>query len=58
MSTPVYSVSSDTPIKDCLKKMLHYDVGRMTVVDKDNITGIVDRTDILRAFVMGTDTVQ
>ncbi|MEL4306422.1 HPP family protein [Methanococcoides sp. LMO-2] len=58
MSTPVYSVSSDTPIKDCLKQMLHYDVGRMTVVDKDRIAGIVDRTDILRTFVMGTDPVQ
>lgn len=58
MSTPVYSVSSDTPIRDCLKQMLHYDVGRITVVDEERIKGIVDRTDILRAFVMGTDPVQ
>lgn len=58
MSTPVYSVSPDTPVKDCLKQMLHYDVGRITVLDKDRIMGIVDRTDILRIFVMGIDPVQ
>lgn len=58
MSTPVYSVSADTSVKDCLEKMLHYDVGRMTVLDKDRIIGIVDRTDILQAFVMGTGPVQ
>ncbi|SES98228.1 CBS domain-containing protein [Methanococcoides vulcani] len=58
MSTPVYTVSADTSVKECLEKMLHYDVGRMTVLDKDRIVGIVDRTDILRAFVMGTDPVQ
>ncbi|MGM0770786.1 MAG: CBS domain-containing protein [Halobacteriota archaeon] len=58
MSTPVYSVSSETPIKDCLRQMLHYDVGRMTVVNEDRIAGIVDRTDVLQAFVMGIDPVQ
>ncbi|WP_135610211.1 CBS domain-containing protein [Methanococcoides sp. AM1] len=58
MSTPVYAVSADTSVKECLEKMLHYDVGRITVLDNDRIVGIVDRTDILRAFVMGTDPVQ
>ncbi|WP_440953073.1 CBS domain-containing protein [Methanococcoides sp. FTZ1] len=58
ISTPVYSVSPDTPIKDCLKKMLHYDVGRITVVDKNRIAGIVDRTDLMRTFVTGIDPAQ
>lgn len=56
MSTPAYTVVSDTDLKDCLEKMLHYDVGRLTVVDNERIIGIVDRSDILRASLNGANS--
>ncbi|ABE52652.1 CBS domain-containing protein [Methanococcoides burtonii] len=49
MSTPAYTVLSDTSVKECVEKMLHYDVGRLTVVNDGKVIGIVSRTDILRA---------
>jgi predicted transcriptional regulator len=49
MSTPAYTVASDTSVKECIEKMLHYDIGRLTVVNVGKVIGIVARTDILRA---------
>lgn len=50
MSTPAYSIKQDTSVKECTEKILHYDIGRLTVVVGDKPIGIVDRSDLLRAY--------
>ncbi|APH38622.1 CBS domain-containing protein [Methanohalophilus halophilus] len=50
MSTPAYSIKQDTSVKECTEKVLHYDIGRLTVAVEDKPVGIVDRSDLLRAY--------
>jgi len=54
MSTPPYTVSQDTPILKAIEMMLHYDTGRVIVVNGKTPVGIVDRQDVLRACLVGT----
>ncbi|MCL7411110.1 MAG: CBS domain-containing protein [Methanosarcinaceae archaeon] len=54
MSTPAYTISQDTPISKAIEMMLHYDTGRVSVVNGTKLIGIVDRRDVLRACLIGT----
>ena len=54
MSTPPYTISQDTPILKAIEMMLHYDTGRVIVVNGKTPMGIVDRQDVLRACLIGT----
>ena len=54
MSTPPYTISQDTPILKAIEMMLHYDTGRVIVVNGKTPIGIVDRQDVLRACLVGT----
>ena len=54
MSTPIYTISHDTPISKAIEMMLHYDTGRVSVVNGKELIGIVDRRDGLRACLIGT----
>ncbi|MFP4654944.1 MAG: HPP family protein [Methanohalobium sp.] len=49
MSTPTYTINPDTYITEAIDKVIHYDVGRLTVVNNDKVVGIVDRNDLLEA---------
>lgn len=49
MSTPTYTITSDTSISEAIDKIIYYDVGRLTVVNNNKIVGIVDRNDLLEA---------
>jgi CBS domain-containing protein len=54
MSTPAYTITEDTPIQKAIEMILHYDIGRLTVVNNKRVVGIVDRYDLLHAFMVGT----
>ena len=48
MARGVIAVTPETPVVDVLRIMGAKDIGRVPVVDKDRIVGIVTRTDILK----------
>ena len=54
MSTPAYTITEDTPLHKAIEMILHYDIGRLTVVNNKRVEGIVDRYDLLHAFMVGT----
>ncbi len=51
MSKPAYTLSSQTTLKDAIQAFLKLDVGRLSVVDNNKLVGIVDRNDIIKAFI-------
>lgn len=51
MSSPAYSLSSNTSLKDAIKAFIKLDVGRLSVVNGKTLVGIVDRNDIIKAFI-------
>jgi CBS domain-containing protein len=52
MSTPTYTLSENDSIRSAIEMILHYDVGRVTIVnDQGKVSGIVDRQDLLRVVV-------
>lgn len=48
MTTDVISISPETPVSEIQKMVVEYDVGRLPVVERGRLVGIVSRTDILR----------
>jgi CBS domain-containing protein len=48
MRRGVIAVAPETPVMDVLRIMGAKDIGRVPVVDKDRLVGIVTRTDILK----------
>ena len=48
MRRGVIAVAPETPVMDVLRIMGAKDIGRVPVVDKDKLVGIVTRTDILK----------
>lgn len=51
MSTPVYSVTPETTIKDAVSLMMEHDIGRLPVERKGKLVGIVDRYDLTEAVI-------
>lgn len=51
MSTPAYSLSPEAGLKEAIQAFLKLDVGRLSVVNDGKLVGIVDRNDIIKAFV-------
>jgi CBS domain-containing protein len=50
MSTPSYNISPEASIRDAIEMMIKYDVGRLCVVDRDKLVGIIDRHDFVGAY--------
>lgn len=48
MTAPVRTIEPNTPLPDIELMMVTYDIGRLPVVDRGQLVGIVTRTDILR----------
>lgn len=48
MKRKIISVTPDTGIKDLQRIMIKHDVGRLPVVEGENMIGIVTRSDVLR----------
>ena len=51
MSTPAYILSEEDSIEQAKEMIVRYDIGRITVVSGTRVVGIVDRQDLLNAFV-------
>ena len=51
MSTPAYHISSDANLKEAIQTFLKLDIGRISVVNDGKLVGIVDRNDIIKAFI-------
>ncbi|MDK2781139.1 MAG: hypothetical protein PWR13_167 [Archaeoglobi archaeon] len=51
MTSPVQTISPDSPVKEALELMRKLDIGRLPVVDeKRRLLGIVDRYDIIKCY--------
>lgn len=51
MSSPLYSLKPTASVAEAIEFMLKHDVGRVSVVDGGRITGIVDRSDLIRCYL-------
>ncbi len=52
MSTPAYTLSETDSIQSAIEMIIHNDIGRVTIVnEKDKVSGIVDRQDLLESIV-------
>ena len=52
MSTPTYTLSENDSIQKAIDMIIHQDIGRVTIVnEKDRVSGIVDRQDLLESIV-------
>jgi len=51
MSTPAYSLSQDAGLREAIHTFLKLDIGRISVVNDGKLVGIVDRNDIIKAFI-------
>lgn len=51
MSSPAYTLSSQTTLQEAIQAFLKLDVGRLSVVSNGDLIGIVDRNDIIKAFI-------
>jgi len=48
MTTRLQTIAPDTPLPEIESLMVTYDIGRLPVLDGENLVGIVTRTDVLR----------
>ncbi len=52
MSTPTYTLSESDSVQSAIKMIIHYDIGRVTIVNGNGkISGIIDRQDLLESIV-------
>jgi CBS domain-containing protein len=51
MSTPAYSLSSEAMLAEAIQAFLKLDVGRISITNDGKLVGIVDRNDIIKAFI-------
>lgn len=51
MSTPAFTTTPDALLKDVIRTMMHLDVGRLCVVNQKKLVGIIDRHDMVRAYI-------
>jgi CBS domain-containing protein len=51
MRTPVISVSPDCSIEEATDLLLKFNIGRLAVVEDGSLVGIVDREDIIKAYL-------
>jgi len=51
MSTPVYSLPPEATLEEAIHAFLKLDVGRISITNDGKLVGIVDRNDIIKAFI-------
>jgi CBS domain-containing protein len=51
MSSPLYSIKPEDSIRTAIELMLKHKVGRMSVVDGEELVGIVDRSDLIKSYL-------
>ncbi len=55
MTSPAVVVTADTAVREAARIMSERQINRLPVIDRDQLTGIVTRADIVRAFVRTDD---
>ncbi|WP_135605738.1 HPP family protein [Methanococcoides sp. NM1] len=53
MSTPIYATLPETSISKAIEMVLHYDIGRLIIINDSKMMGIVGRHDLLKACLVG-----
>ncbi|WP_340819330.1 CBS domain-containing protein [Methanolobus sp. WCC4] len=48
MSTPLYSISSTTPVSKAIKSLVDHNIGRICVTEDSRLVGMVDRFSLLK----------
>lgn len=51
MRTPVISVSKECSVEEAVDLMLKFDIGRLAVVENGVLVGIIDREDVIKAYI-------
>lgn len=51
MSTPLYSLKPEDSLKTAIEMMLKQDIGRISVLDRGKLVGIVDRYDLIKSYL-------
>jgi CBS domain-containing protein len=51
MSTPAYSLTCEATLSEAIQAFLKLDVGRISITNEGKLAGIVDRNDIIKAFI-------
>ncbi len=54
MSTPMYTLPPEASLKEAIDKILQYDIGRIAVASNKKLLGIVSRSALLSACLVGT----
>lgn len=49
MSSPIITIAADETVSDALDKMMQFDVGRLPVLEGNDMVGIISKTDISNA---------
>jgi tRNA nucleotidyltransferase (CCA-adding enzyme) len=55
MTTKIKTISPETTLPEIEELMVTYDIGRLPVIENNNLTGIVTRTDVLRELHSATN---
>jgi CBS domain-containing protein len=51
MSSPLFYIKPEDSVRTAIELMLKHDVGRISVVDGENLVGIVDRNDLIKSYL-------
>ncbi|MGB3908515.1 MAG: CBS domain-containing protein [Methanomethylovorans sp.] len=54
MSTPMYTLPPEASVKEAIDKILQYDIGRIAVASNKKLLGVVSRSALLSACLVGT----
>lgn len=58
MSTPARTIAPDAVVGAALRAMARHSVGRLVVVDRHGIAGILTRSDLLRVFLRDDEEIR
>lgn len=51
MSTPAYTLSPEATLAEAIQAFMKLDVGRISITNDGKLVGIVDRNDVIKAFI-------
>ncbi len=51
MKSPVFTVTPETAVKSAAEMMFKHNIGRIPVVHRGKLTGIVDRYDVIKSYI-------
>jgi CBS domain-containing protein len=51
MNTPIYSLKPEDSLRTAIEMMLKQEIGRISVLDRGKLVGIVDRYDLIKSYL-------